>query len=198
VVESESEQAIWLVACAGDGEAFATLFDRHGDRVYRHARHLTASVVDAEDVVAATFFELWRRRRSVRIVEGSVLPWLLVTATNVSRNLSRGLRRYRTMLASLPRSSNVPGADELASERIHQEEALVLVQQALRALKPKDAALVALTTFEDLTPAEAAQVLGISAGNARTRLHRARAQMAKELGSTPEGIPWGLGWEGTS
>ena len=198
MVESDNEQAIWSVACAGDGEAFATLFDRHGDRIYRHARRLTASAVDAEDVVAATFFELWRRRRSVRIVEGSVLPWLLVTATNVSRNLSRGLRRYRAMLASLPRSSDSPGADEVASERDHQEEALVLVRQALRALKPKDAALVALTTFEDLTPAEAAQALEISPGSARTRLHRARAQMAKELGSTPEGIPRGLGWEGTS
>jgi RNA polymerase sigma factor (sigma-70 family) len=198
VVESESEQAIWSVACAGDGEAFATLFDRHGDRVYRHARRLTASAVDAEDVVAATFFELWRRRRSVRIIDGSVLPWLLVTATNVSRNLSRSLRRYRVMLASLPRSSDSPAADEVASEQILQEEALDLIQHALRALKPKDAALVALTTFEDLTPAEAAQALGISAGSARTRLHRARAQMAKELGSIPEGIPWGLGWEGTS
>jgi RNA polymerase sigma factor (sigma-70 family) len=198
VVESDSEQAIWSLACAGDGEAFATLFDRHGDRVYRHARRLTASAVDAEDVVATTFFELWRRRRSVRIVEGSLLPWLLVTATNVSRNLSRALRRYRTMLASLPHSSDSPGADEVASERVDQEQALVLVQQALKALKPKDAALVALTTFEELTPAEVAQALEISPGSARTRLHRARAQMAKELGSTPEGIPWGLGWEGTS
>ena len=198
MAESESDQEVWSVACAGDGEAFATLFDRHGDRVYRHARRLTASAVDAEDVVAATFFELWRRRRSVRIVEGSVLPWLLVTATNVSRNVSRGLRRYRTMLASLPRSSEFPGADEVANERIHQEEAIALIQQALRALKPKDAALVALTTFEDLTPAEAAQALGISPGSARTRLHRARAQMAKELGSTPEGTSWGLGWEGTT
>src|SRR5688572_3035021 len=39
--------------------------------------------------------------------------------------------------------------------------------------------VVTLTTWEHLTPAEAARVVGITAGTARLRLHRARARLAR-------------------
>ena len=100
------------------------------------------------------------------------------------------------MLAKLPRGSVAPGAEQLVTESMHTDEVVAGVQRALKSLKPKDAALVTLTMFEGFTPAEAAEALGISAGTARTRLHRARAQMANELGHPPEGCRWEPGWEG--
>ncbi len=177
------EGHLWLSAKSGDGDAFGAVFDLYGDRVYHHARRLVATVADAEDVTAIAFFELWRRRRSVRVVEGSVLPWLLVTATNLSRNLNRGLRRYRALLAGLPRSGVEPGADELALTAVGAEQLRRDLRGALAQLSPTDAAIVALTSFEHYTPAEAAAALGISAGAARTRLHRARARLADVLGN---------------
>jgi RNA polymerase sigma-70 factor (ECF subfamily) len=185
-VEPADESESWSAAITGDAESFASIFDRHGDRVYRHARRLTATGADAEDVTAAAFFELWRRRRSVRVVNGSVLPWLLVTTTNLSRNLARGLRRYRTMLAELPRSEEAPGADDLAVRAMEGEYIASQVRQALRELKPADAAIVALTAFEHYSPSEAAEILGISAGTARTRLHRAHARMADVLNASED------------
>ncbi|WP_277526503.1 sigma factor [Arthrobacter sp. ES3-54] len=44
---------------------------------------------DAEDIMATAFLELWRRRDTVRVVEGPVLPWLLVTTANAARNSGR-------------------------------------------------------------------------------------------------------------
>ncbi|NHB83951.1 hypothetical protein G7085_02790 [Tessaracoccus sp. HDW20] len=64
---------------------------------------LVDRTADAEDAVAVAFLELWRRRDAVRVVQGSVLPWLLVTATHATRNLSRSSRRYRALLDRLPR-----------------------------------------------------------------------------------------------
>lgn len=92
------EPAAWAAALGNDSDAFAVIFDLHRDRVYRLSLRMTANVHDAEDVTAAAFLELWRHRRSVRVVEGSVLPWLLVTATNLARNLAHGLRRYRALI----------------------------------------------------------------------------------------------------
>jgi RNA polymerase sigma factor (sigma-70 family) len=195
VPSNESESSAWASARRGDGEAFASIFDRHSDRIYRHARRLTHNHSDAEDVVAAAFLELWRRRSGVRVVGGSVLPWMLVTTTNLARNRARGLRRYRSMLTKLPRSSLTPGADQSAAEKMHSDEVVIRVQRALRNLKPKDAALVALTMYEGYTPAQAAETLGITPGNARTRLHRARNHMAQELGEEPEGFAWQPGKE---
>jgi RNA polymerase sigma factor (sigma-70 family) len=168
----------------GDGGAFVAIFDLHHDRVYRHALRMTANVHDAEDVTAAAFLELWRRRRSVRVVDGSVLPWLLVTATNLARNLARGLRRHRALIGTLPRAEAATSAADIAVERIEEERIGEQVRQALSALSTSDAALLSLTMFEHYSPAEAAVALGISDGAARTRLHRARARMATALGAS--------------
>ena len=75
------DRDLWARACAGDGGAFGVLFDRHHGRVRRHAARLVEDATDVDDVAAAAFLELWRRRRQVRIVDDSVLPWLLAPET---------------------------------------------------------------------------------------------------------------------
>lgn len=184
VVRSIDDEAeTWTAALGNDANAFVAIFDQHRDRVYRHALRMTANVHDAEDVSAATFLELWRRRSSVRVVDGSVLPWLLVTATNLARNLARGLRRYRSLIATLPRTQDARSAEDFALERIEEMRIASQVREALRTLAPSDAALITLTMFEHYSPAQAAAALGISDGAARTRLHRARTRMATALGA---------------
>jgi RNA polymerase sigma factor (sigma-70 family) len=175
------EAADWAAALSNDPDAFVAIFDLHRLRVFHHALRMTANVHDAEDVTAAAFLELWRRRKSVRVVDGSVLPWLLVTTTNLARNLTRGLRRHRAHLATLPRSRDERSAEDLAVERMEEMRVAVQVGDALSSLSPSDAALITLTMFEHYSPAQTAVVLGISDGAARTRLHRARARMASAL-----------------
>ena len=181
VRSNTDEPAAWAAALGNDSVAFAAIFDLHRDRVYYHALRITANVHDAEDVTAATFLELWRRRKSVRVVEGSVLPWLIVTATNLARNLARSLRRYQALILALPRSEDVRSAEDVALEQIEEIRIAAQVREALSALAPSDAALISLTLFEHYSPAQAAVALGISDGAARTRLHRARTRMATTI-----------------
>ncbi|MDA8283419.1 MAG: sigma-70 family RNA polymerase sigma factor [Actinomycetota bacterium] len=179
------EAAAWAAAVDGDAEGLAVVFDRYLDRVYRHALRLSGSRHDAEDLTAGAFLELWRRRRQVRMVDGSVLPWLLVTVTNLARNRARGLRRYRRLLASLPRTESIhPGADDILDQQIAAGSAKRL-QQALGQLSASQAALVSLVSFEGYTPAQAAGVLGITPAAARTRLHRARRRIELALAGEP-------------
>jgi RNA polymerase sigma factor (sigma-70 family) len=183
--EQTSEEADrWAAALAGSSEAFAWLFDLHHDRVYRHALRMLDSVHDAEDVTAGAFFELWRRRDAVTLVAGSVLPWLLVTTSNLSRNAARSLRRYRLLLRSLPRSEPSRGAGEMAEERLEASAGVRQIREALRSLSASDAVLIAMTAFEGFSPSEVATALGISDGAARTRLHRARARVGSALESS--------------
>jgi RNA polymerase sigma-70 factor (ECF subfamily) len=179
----KEEPAAWAASLENDGNAFAVVFDLHRDRVYHHALRMTTNVHDAEEVVAAAFFELWRLRKSVRLVDGSVLPWLLVTATNLSRNLTRGVRRYRALIASLPRATEVRSSEDAALETIEEIRLAANVREAIGTLAPNDAALIVLTAFEHYSPAQAAVALGITDGAARTRLHRARARLASALGT---------------
>lgn len=52
---------------------------------------------------------------------------------------------------------------------------------ALRDLAESDRELISLIAWDELTPSQAAQVLGISPVSARVRLHRARARLRKKL-----------------
>ena len=142
------EAATWRRAVAGDGNAFGRLFDAHGSRVYQHALRLTRDVHDAEDVLAAAFLELWRRRQGVRVVDGSVLPWLLVTAGNLALNRGRGLRRYRAFIARLPRhEARVDAAEVQALLRADLDVDPALLRE-IRSLTSADQQLLALVGLE--------------------------------------------------
>lgn len=178
---------LWDRALNGDGQRFGMLFDRHRDRVFRHAFWVLGDVHDAEDATAIVFFELWRRRGSVRVVDGSVLPWLLVTTSNVCGNLRRGQGRYRKLLGTLPRGENVPAAEDSAIDRLSLFDSVSPdLAVALRALSPADASLIELVAVEGFSIAEAAAALHISEAAAKTRLHRLRQRM-RELLARPAG-----------
>jgi RNA polymerase sigma-70 factor (ECF subfamily) len=173
------EQVLWQRGLAGDSEAFAAIFDLYRDRVFRHAYRMLRDHADAEDAVAVSFLELWRRRSQVRLIDGSVLPWLLVTATNASRNLARSRRRYRRLLESLPHGGHHPSAEHTAlSSQVDDAS----IAAALGQLSLKDARLFSLIALEGYPVADAARVLGITPGAARTRLHRIRASLHYGLG----------------
>lgn len=181
----EQDQNLWRRSLDGDGQAFGHLFDRHRARVYRHACRLTDTRHDAEDVVASAFLELWRRRDAVRLVDGSALPWLLVTTTNLSRNVARGTRRYRGLLERLPRALDAPDTAELALGT-HALGADARLRLGLRSLKQVDAQLFALVALEGYSVGDAAIALGLSESAARTRLHRARARLRAQF---DDGLP---------
>jgi RNA polymerase sigma factor (sigma-70 family) len=167
----------WALARAGEGEAFGRIFDRHRDRVFRHGLRLVEGVSDADDLVAITFLEAWRRRDDLRLVDGSALPWLLVTATNVSHNLRRSARRHRALLARLPIDPHAPDH----SERYDDGDA----HRALQKLALADRQVLTLCVLEGFSEREAADALGVPPGTVKSRLARARVRLAR----TYEGVP---------
>ena len=183
---SEDDVAAWTRAVAGDGEAFALVFDRHGPRVQRHLGRLLSSPQDVEDALAIVFLEAWRRREAVRIVEGSVVPWLLVTATNVANNVRRSGRRYQALIDRLPPVVSTEAALDAL------EEADVVT--ALRSLSLADQQVLTLCVLEEWSERDAAAALRVRPGTVKSRLHRAKRRLADRFGAmtaAPEGIAHG-------
>jgi RNA polymerase sigma-70 factor (ECF subfamily) len=181
----QNDEAVWQRVLTDDPRAFGILWDRHRDRIFRHLQAIGHLRDDAEDLTAVAFLELWRRRNAVRIVDGSMLPWLFVTARNVSRNAHRTRRRYERFLASLP------APEPVADPALSVGEADVL-RRELAALRPADADLLVMTAIEGFTVHEAAQALGIGDSAAKMRLGRLRSRLRLVL-TAPQ-----LAEEGTS
>lgn len=171
------DDGLWRQVVAGDGDAFALIFDRHRDAVFRHAgRQFRLSHV-AEDITAMVFYEAWRKRMFVRVVDGSVLPWLLVTTNYVARNQARHERRHRNLLAHLPAPEPVGDiADAYAHDDTRQRRAAD-VRRALAKLRPLDRDVLTLCVLEEMTTRQAAVVLDVPEGTIKSRLSRAKTRL---------------------
>ena len=152
-----------------DGEArFRALFEETYAAVRRYALHRGLSAADADDLVADVYTVAWRKLRDVPA--GDPLPWLLAVARNHWRNLIRKQRRERDLPARLgPQEASAPAA---------RDDAVVT---ALASLPEADQEILRLIAWDDLTPQQAATVLGCTAVTARVRLHRARKRFEETL-----------------
>jgi RNA polymerase sigma-70 factor, ECF subfamily len=127
-----------------------------------------APAEDAADLLADVYLVAWRRRADLPRGEERRL-WLF----GVARRLVADHHRSAAVRA------DVEGAVVPVEPRGDDDPRGVAVRAALETLGDLDRELVTLTTWEGLSPAEAARVVGITAGTARVRLHRARARLAR-------------------
>ncbi len=168
---------------AGDHDAFGEIFDAYARSVYNHAFRLTGDWAQAEDIVSLTFLDAWRLRGKVDEEGGSLRPWLLGIATNVTRNTRRAARRHAAALSRLPRDEvERDFADEVAA-RLDDTAELALVRAASATLRRAEREVLALCVWSGLDYRAAAEALGVPVGTVRSRLSRARAKLAKHLKS---------------
>jgi RNA polymerase sigma factor (sigma-70 family) len=168
----DADDALWGRVREGDELALALLFDRYEPRVFRHALRLLSAREDAKDAVTIAFFELWRKRESVRLVDGSPLPWLLTTAAHSARNLERSGRRYRALL------ERTPAGEDHGAPALHDESGVLA---ALKRLPEREQSVVVLTVLEGYPERVAAEALGIPVGTVKSRLNRAKAKLREEI-----------------
>ncbi|WP_175472079.1 MULTISPECIES: RNA polymerase sigma factor [unclassified Curtobacterium] len=171
----------------GDAAAYTTLLDRHSRAVFRYAWGLADERSDVDDIVQETFLVAWRRRKDVRIVGSSALPWLLTSARYVAMNTNR-----RRRAVGFDEVDETTGASEAWYRQVAHAEAvqqLRWVRDEIAALDSPDRELCELCLLQDRSYDEAAAVLGLSTSNARKRIQRTRARLrvsraAQEMEST--------------
>lgn len=180
-----SDRELLDAAVDGDNGAFGDLFQRHASAVYNHCFRQLASWSDAEDATSVVFLETWRRRSDARDVDGSLLPWLLVVATNVTRNHHRSTRRYRTALSRLPPERVAPDHAEQVTDRLAAEHQMAHVRSLVDRLGQHEQDVIALCVWAELSYTDAAHALDVTAATVRTRLARARTHLRQLHRSTP-------------
>jgi RNA polymerase sigma-70 factor (ECF subfamily) len=191
--ETTAEHSTWEKVRSGDADAFGVIFDLHHARVFRQARRLTETTEDAEDVTAMVFLEAWRKRGVVREIDGSIIAWLSVTATNIARNSRRSRNRNRALLFKLQgtrgQGSHTPDHSERVDARLDREALLSTTHRALSRLPNRDRDVIALCLIQGLSTADAAAALGIAPGTVKSRLSRARRRLSADVVASLEISP---------
>jgi RNA polymerase sigma factor (sigma-70 family) len=150
---------------------YGRLYRDQGRAILAYALRRVEGPEDAADVVAETFLVAWRRLDEVPVGDGGRL-WLYAVARRVIANLHRAERRRTRLGQRLAESVRTELASQPAPAGAGAE-----VLRAMGELGDDDRELLLLVSWEELSPAEAAKVLGISSLAARSRLHRARRRL---------------------
>ena len=163
----------------GDETAFLLLYQRHRDTTFRFAYRMLGSVELAEDVTHDCFLSLIRRPERFDSSRASLRTYLYSAVRNLV------LKRFRktgneTSVEHLPEAF-APSDSGGPLRRLLDEELALEVQRAISALPPLQREALVLFEYEQQTLAEIAEIAGADVGTVKSRLHRARARLRKEL-----------------
>ena len=170
--------------------ALALLFERHGRRVFNVALRVTGDWDAAQDVAQDVFMDLERSVRTFRR-DASFLSWMYRITVNRAIDRRRWEdRRPAARFGDTPpglQRTGLPGRPDAAGAeaRYEQGEVARRVQDALLTLSPKLRSIAVLRYVEGLTYEELAEALDCSMGTVKSRLNRAHAALARELGPPP-------------
>jgi RNA polymerase sigma-70 factor, ECF subfamily len=158
---------------AGDRDAFTEIYREHHRAVFRFALLMTADRGKATDVTQDVFVWLIHHPEKFDPARGELGAFLIGVARKFLKHL------YAEEQRSVPlEESSLEGPAESAGEG---EEDLVRLRQAIAALPPRYREVVALCDLQEKTYEEASVIIECAVGTVRSRLHRARALLARKL-----------------
>ncbi len=151
-----------------DGYHAEELARAYGQRVYRFAYARLGNRADAEDVTQETFLRLCRAAPDFPD-EPRARAWLFQVAANCAADLRRAPWRRREVSVE-----QLPEEEEAAPEPGG-------VLEVVLSLPVKYRAAIHLYYYEDESVAQIAQILNISQGAVKSRLHRGRKLLEARL-----------------
>lgn len=162
----------------GDADAFAELYRRYVDKIYRYALRRSGSQIVAEDVTSATFEKALRGLPGYRWKPPGIGPWLFRIASNELVNVYRGDSRQARAVRSVASEAS---AARVVSDADLPDESLL---SALGRIRPRYQRALTLRFFADLSNEEAAAAMGVSRRTMAVIVHRAAAALRRELESS--------------
>ena len=169
-VERELVERAWL----GDRDAFARLAGDSIDRLYRVAYRIARDPEIARDATQQALLEAWRDLSSLRDPD-RWQAWTYRLVVRACQRESRRERRQQGDVRLLPMDHGQ--IDDQATSVADRDE----LERGFRRLPPDQRAVVVLHHYAGLPLTEVAEILGIPAGTARSRLHVATSRLRAAL-----------------
>jgi RNA polymerase sigma-70 factor (ECF subfamily) len=172
---------------ANEPDALTLLFERHSALVFRIARRILRNDAEAEDAVQQVFLDVFRAAEQFDCEKGSFKSWLLMFAYHRTFNRRRQLRAHgfydSDSVEQLPQEL-IRGASRPLS--FAPTEALILMEQVLKQIEPRQRRAIELTYYEGLTAEQASEVTGESVRVVRHNLYRGLERLRAVLCKSPE------------
>ena len=187
---------------AGDESAFTPFVESFQQRIFQYTWLMCGQREDAEEVAQETLMKVFESFDQLQD-PAKVRPWVFRIAKNYCL-----MKRRRSVFApdreysldellpgeddhALPRFQPSDGG-EAPDSRVLRSELGARMRDALAELPDIYRSVVLLRDVEEMTTAEAAEILDVSEDTVKQRLHRGRLALRKALSGYLEAIPGGV------
>jgi RNA polymerase sigma-70 factor (ECF subfamily) len=175
--QSTNDHALMLEVRDGDVEPLGELFTRHRTRLSGFFVRLTGHRAASEDLVQLVFYRILRYRHTYRD-HGSFTAWMY----HIARRTLIDYRRHATDDSGGTDAPEFAGltddAPHAADSATAQDESRLL-NRALALLSPDEREILVLARFQEMPHADIAEVLDISVGAVKVRVHRAMKELRR-------------------
>ncbi len=167
----------------GDDAAWETVVNLYARRIYNLSYRYTCRRDEAEDLAQEIFVRVYQNLKSFRSDSGTFQSWIMRVGRNLIIDHFRRTRRYQhaagteEMQAMNLSDDKTPNPQRAAE----QAEACRFLQEGLQALPAELKEAIILRDLEGMSYLEITELLGIPEGTVKSRINRARLELAKLL-----------------
>jgi RNA polymerase sigma-70 factor, ECF subfamily len=183
-LRKNKDEELVSIILDGNMEARDTLWERYFVEIYNFVDHLIDdNRVDRHEYAQSGIFHALEILERYDSSKGAFRPWLFTVVKNKVFSQCRkrtikvvsfdGEPAADSLLANAP--SHSPSPDSLMTD----EETTEIVEQAIDTLPPRQKLVVMLLFFEELTPSEVAELLGITPNGVASTLHYAKQNLTR-------------------
>lgn len=179
-----SDEEVVQLVLGGDRNAFEILMRRNNQRLYRAARAILRDEAEAEDVVQEAYVKAYKNLRQFA-GRASFSTWLTRIAVHEALHRARRSKQKEEIdaMEEYQRDSveQLSTGAETPERKASIAEVRELLERSIDALPDSYREVFVLRQVEEMSTTDTAACLGITEENVKTRLHRARAMLRKEL-----------------
>jgi len=187
-----TDEQLLAQALAGDEDAFTVLYRRRQGPVFRFALHMSGSSQVAEEVTQDVFVFLLQRGHDFDPGRGALGAYLFGVARNYVRRALE--RNYSEAILHSPADDEAESliTEDDPADGIARHQTSTALWKAVLSLPEHYREVVVLCDLQELSYAQAAEVLGCAIGTIRSRLHRAHDMLGKKLRHSAAAAPRGV------
>lgn len=170
-------EAEWLrLAQQKDEDAFTHLVETYQTPVYNLCYRMLGNPGEAEDAAQETF---WRAYQAIQRYDPSrsFITWLLSIAAHHCIDLQRK-RRLPTIDLDLATDLDAPDPAPVPEKVVSRRQDQEAMSQVLNKLNEQDRIVIVLRYWQEFSEDEIAKTLSLTVPAVKSRLHRARKQLA--------------------
>jgi RNA polymerase sigma-70 factor (ECF subfamily) len=171
---------------SGTKKAFEILITRWQNAIYTFCYRKLSHQEQAEELTQEIFIAAYRGIGSFRN-DAKFSTWLFQIATNRCKNQHgyRERRKYKDhepLEGSNPEiKRDIPDNKPSADVQIHKKQQVKILQHAIDQLDEKYRVILILFDIQNIPQAEISNILSLPIGTIKSRVHRARLELAKSL-----------------